>query len=248
MADRAYLPDRDFSEYLEKNNLPLFSLEEQRPLGDFDVLAFNLSSELTLTNVLKILELGRIPLFRGERKAAPLILAGGPLTLNPLPFQEFFDLIFIGEGEEFIKKTSEIFPSLKAASKENILSELSKLSGTFLPGGKKEIKKQSVDLDRWLYPKRRLVPLVDVSHNRLSIEVMRGCAGRCRFCQSKLYYFPCRFRKKENILALIEENLKKTGFEEVALGGLNVTLHPEIEELVSELVGRFKKKRIALSL
>jgi len=248
LCERSYMPSEDMISYLKEKGKSIFSLENKKDLKDFDIIGFSLQTELIITNVIEILSISDIPIFSYERKKEPFIIGGGNITLNPLPYQKFFDFLFVGEAEENLIEFIKRFKEIKDAPRKSILIEASKIDGFYVPGINKTVKKVNVDINKSLYPKNYIVPIVGTVHDRLNVEIMRGCNRKCGFCQARSYYFPYRIRKKENILKMIYSLLEKTGYNEVSLSGLNVTEHPEIDSIIGDLVKEFKEKHISLSL
>jgi radical SAM family uncharacterized protein len=277
VCERFFACDVDMEEALRKNRLGIFSLESCRQLREFDIIGFSLASELTYTNVLNILDLGNIPLKANLRNHAyPLVIAGGPCVLNPEPMHEFFDLFIIGEGEDLIPELIEIYrkykEKFKAAklSKFDLLLKFCQIEGVYVPSlyeakynpeGKIEefkpkikdapsrIKKRYVkDLNTCFFPLDWLVSYVQLVHDRIVLEIMRGCPNRCRFCQSRLTYFPLRIRDIQSILDLASRVYERTGYEEISLAGLSVSDYPKIQELSRSLIDLFKTKVVAVSL
>lgn len=276
-CERFFSPDIDMQRTLTHNHLEIFSLESKRRLKEFDIIGFSLGSELNYTNVLNILQLGAIPLRATSRNPGhPLIIAGGPCTLNPEPMHEFFDLFVIGEAEDLILELIVVYRKYKKdyktsrINKDDFLALFSQIEGVYAPSLYKalyhptgaisefkpkikgitlKIKKRFVkDLDSCFFPLDWLVPYTQIIHDRVSLEIMRGCPNRCRFCQAKSSYFPLRFRNIENILKLAYETCKRTGYEEISLGGLSVSDYYNMEELLQRLVGLLKVKEVAVSL
>lgn len=277
VCERVFSCDLDFDKIIRENNKELLSLESKKPIRDFDIVGFSLGSELDYTNVLNILELGGVPLQAALRDDTyPLIIAGGPSVLNPEPMHEFFDLFLIGEAEDLIlefielyKKKKEDYRSAKL-SKRDLLFILSQTEGVYVPSfydvrygndGKIEefiskvkwapakIKKRFVrDFNSSHFPKDWLVPYIQTIHDRVTVEIMRGCPNTCSFCQAKPQYFPLRVRSVENIMNLAKEAYECTGYEEISLAGLSVSDYPKIEELIGKLIGLFKEKGISVSL
>ncbi len=271
VCERFFAPAADLEKVLREQKCSIFSLESQKNLRDFDLIGFSLGYELCYTNVLNILDLGGIPLKASERDASyPLIIGGGPSVLNPEPMHEFFDLFVIGEAEEVILELIYRYKELRASDKQGLLLELSKIEGVYVPSlynvaydleGKissfepkfisvpAKIKKRFVqDFNQSYFPTQWLVPNIQVIHDRITLEIMRGCPNRCRFCQAKAQYFPLRVRSKENLLNLATQTYAATGYEEISLCGLSVSDHPQIEELLGSLIEYFKDKAVGISL
>lgn len=267
----------DMQNVLRDKRLEAFSLETGRRLKEFDIVGFSLGSELGYTNVLNILDLGAIPLNASLRNHTyPLVIAGGPCVLNPEPMHEFFDLFIIGEAEDLILEVIDVYRKYKkdykasGVSKQELLFMFSQIEGVYAPslyevgytgaGSIKEfkpkikgipvkVKKRTVkDLNTAFFPSNWLVPYVQIVHDRISLEIMRGCPNRCRFCQARPQYFPYRQRDIKNILSLAQRTYKCTGYEELSLGGLSVSEYPGIETLLSGLIDLFKERAVAVSL
>jgi len=273
-AERVYAPEKDFAQILRKYKIPLFSLETRTPLKNFHLLGFSLQYELCYTNVLNILDLAGIPLKSTEREEIfPLIIAGGPCVMaNPEVVADFFDFFVIGEGEEVINEIVEVISGYRlqvtGKDKKTLLLELAKIPGIYIPSFSEvkynlgntilsiqpkgevadEIIARRVNLENVSYPTRPIVPYLETVHERLNIEIMRGCPWACRFCQAGFIYHPYRERSKEKVLSLIEESLPATGYEEIALTGLSISDHREIEGLIKILIQRYGNKHLRLSL
>ncbi|MDD5519013.1 MAG: TIGR03960 family B12-binding radical SAM protein [Candidatus Omnitrophica bacterium] len=277
VCERFFSPQQDMEDALRRENLQILSLESRRKLNEFDLAGFSLGSELDYTNVLNILELGNIPLKSAERDyRQPLVIGGGPCTLNPEPMHAFFDFFVIGEAEDAALEIIDLYRKYKEEykaqriSKEELLLKFSQIEGVYAPalyevsydgqGKIKEfkpkfssvpakVKKRFVkDLNSAYYPREWILPYIQVIHDRLSLEIMRGCPNRCRFCQARQQYFPLRLRGTENVLALAEELYRNTGYEEISLGGLSVSDHPQIEKILKSLMNLFDTKAVSLSL
>jgi len=275
LCERVFSPWPDLSGLLRKEGVPLFSLESKAPVAEFDIVAFTLSYEMNYTNVLQILELSGIPLNAADRAGNyPLVIGGGPCTLNPEPVADFFDLFVIGDGEDVVHEVIDSFRRVKssrAASRTQLLSELAKIEGVYVPsfydvdyyedgrikrftckkeGSPATIKKRVVsDLDNSFYPTKYIVPYTSIIHDRVVIEIMRGCAHRCRFCQAGICYLPVRIRNRETIFRLIGESYKNTGYEEFSLMSLSSGSYPGIVPLADELarMNTLKDNGIGLS-
>lgn len=269
-CERVFSPDADMEKFLRENGLPLFSLESQKPLAEFDMIAFNIGYELAYTNILTVLDLAGIPLTASARRDTdPLVIAGGTAVLNPEPIHEFIDAFFIGEGEEASGEIVAAVKEFKGGSRKALLERLSAIEGVYVPslydvtydekgvmsafvprgGAPALIKKRIVsDLDSAHFPEEWMVPYIQAVHDRVTIEVMRGCPNRCRFCQARNQYYPLRVRKPERVLQLAECLFAKTGYEEFSLTGLSVSDYPYLKDVLSPLVKRFKKEGIGISL
>ena len=262
VAERTYAPWLDLEEQLRRHGLPLFSVDTHRPAADFDVLAFNLSAELTYTNVLNMVDLAGSPVRVADRRPEdPLVGAGGHCTFNPEPLADFLDFVVLGDGEEAVGEITEVVAGWKRAGKpgrEGVLRELAKVPGVYVPsmydarfdGGRLRaitpkhpdvpatVEKRTVtDLADWPYPKQQLVPLTEVVHDRLNVEVFRGCTRGCRFCQAGMITRPVRERPAEQVKSMIRNGLARTGYDEVALTSLSTADMSGIDSIVADTVG-----------
>ncbi|OGX15435.1 MAG: hypothetical protein A2166_04895 [Omnitrophica WOR_2 bacterium RBG_13_41_10] len=276
-CERFFAPAIEMENILRQKNLEILSLESQEALREFDIIGFSLGYELDYTNVLNILDLGKIPLVSSLRNQDyPLVIAGGPCALNPEPMHEFFDFFVIGEAEEAIleiidlyRKHKEKFKAAKISKKE-LLVLFSGIEGIYVPslyevrydrqGKIKEFKPNQIavparikkrfvkDLDSAYFPTHWLVPYLELIHDHATVELMRGCPNDCLFCQARQQYYPFRKRKIENIVKLASGISQETGYEEISLGGLSISDYPDIEKLVRQLSDTFKNKNINISL
>lgn len=245
-CERLFSPDVDLEEYLIKNDIPLFSIETRTKVSDFHVIGFSLQSQLDFTNVLNILKLSKIPIYSEDRNSLPIVIAGGPCTLNPLPLSPFIDAFVIGEGEEVVNEILDNF----TFDREEYLERLNKIKGIYVPKfGKKSVKKRVVfDFENAFFPVKPIVPFVEVAHDRAMVEIFRGCDRGCRFCVSGMEKRPTRERSIKKILSLSEEIIKNTGYEELSLLSLSTSDYSRIEELLIQLKGKFENRKITISL
>jgi radical SAM family uncharacterized protein len=259
VAERAYAPWTDMEAAMRSAGVPLFSVETTRPASEFDVVAFNLSAELTYTNVLNMLDLAGIPLRTQSRCGAdPVVLAGGHCTYNPEPLAEFLDAAVLGDGEEVVSELHEVVATWRrggSTDRRALHQALARLDGVYVPslyapryegdrlvgyevvdGAPATVEKRTVaDLADWPYPKEQLVPLTEVVHDRLNVEVFRGCTRGCRFCQAGMITRPVRERPREQVLQLVRDGIARTGYDEVALTSLSTADFSGIEDVVAAL-------------
>jgi radical SAM family uncharacterized protein len=248
---------------LRSRRLPLFSVDTHRAAGDFDLLAFNLSAELVFTNLLNCVDLAGVPVRSAERTPEhPLVVAGGHCTYNPEPLADFVDLFVIGDGEEVIAEITEIVAEWKKGgrtpgSRERVLRALAAVPGVYVPSmydveydGQRLVsvtpkhadvperveKRTIADLGAWPYPKRQLVPLTEVVHDRLNVEIFRGCTRGCRFCQAGMITRPVRERPAAQVKQMISDGLARTGYDEVALTSLSSADYSGIDEVVKGVI------------
>ncbi len=271
-AERVFAPDTDYAQELEKLAAPLPSLESKIPLNRFDAVGFTLQYELSYTNILHMLRLGKIPINAAERtKDDPLILGGGPCAFNPEPLAQFFDLFIIGDGEEVILEIAQLLATAKndRLSRRETLKRFSEIKGVYVPlffkvdyydsGSVREIipefpekphvqKRLVRSLEEVDYPTMPIVPFAQLIHERISLEIDRGCTQGCRFCQAGMIYRPVRERSCGKVEKLLDQSLASSGFEEFSLLSLSSGDFSLIDPLVSRLVQKYKERRVALSL
>jgi radical SAM family uncharacterized protein len=277
VCERFFAPEADMEQALKTAQRRFFSWESGRALLDFDLLGFSIGSELNYTNILNILDLAGLPLAATSRNQEyPLVIGGGPCTLNPEPLHEFFDLFIIGEAEEAAVELLTLYRKYKAnykagnMTKEELLIMLSSVEGVYAPSLYQadynpaaelvsfkpkfpalapKIKKRIVeDFDSAYFPCNWMVPYVQTIHDRITLEVMRGCPNRCRFCQARSQYYPLRIRKIEKIISLVKLAYAASGYEEVALAGLSVGDYPGLQTLIADLSAYFSRLGVNLAL
>ena len=253
-CERAFAPWVDMEQVLREKRVPLTSLESSTPLDQFDFLGFSLQYELCFTNVLNMLDLSHIPLRAEEREGRfPLVIAGGPSAFNPAPVADFFDAFVLGDGEEVVLEIGDVALRWKEANgkKEDLLKSLSQLEGVYVPslhGERERVRKRTVsDLSLAPFPTCSIVPYMKVVHDRLSMEIARGCKRGCRFCEAGFIHRPYRERDPKGIEKTIYDSLERTGYEEVSLLSLSAGDYSSIGPLLSNLMDRFEPKRVAVS-
>ena len=262
-AERSYAPWTDLEPLLRSHRVPLFSVDTHRPAGDFDVIAFNLSAELTYTNVLNCIDLAGVPVRTADRRPEhPIIAVGGHCTYNPEPLADFVDIVVLGDGEEVVSEITEVVRDWISSgrtegSREHVLRALSQVPGVYVPSlydaefdGDRLVaitprfaevpevveKRTIADLGEWPYPRNQLVPLTEVVHDRLNVEVFRGCTRGCRFCQAGMITRPVRERPADQVRTMVQNGLKRTGYDEVALTSLSTADFSGIEKVVADTV------------
>ena len=249
LCERAYAPWMDMAEALRGSGLPLFSVESGTPLRDFTVLGFTLQYELSYTSVLEMLDLSGIPIrsdARGDKD--PVVIAGGPCAFNPEPLAPFIDCYVIGDGEEAIQ---ELIDAVKGRGRAEALECIAGIPGCYVPafGVPEKIRKRVVhDLDSAPYPQKMIVPFQEIIHDRIMLEVMRGCTRGCRFCQAGMLYRPVRERAPETLLRLADALVQSTGYEEISLSSLSTGDYSCLPALAEAMTRRFEDKRVSLSL
>ena len=253
-CERAFAPWVDMEKVLRGKKIPLSSIESSIPLRQFDIVGFSLQYELCFTNVLNMLDLSGIPLFSKDRDDRfPIILAGGPLTFNPAPVADFFDAMVIGDGEEVISEICDLALERKEANagKEEFLKSLSQLRGVYVPSlcaeGQKIYKRIVSDLNQTSFPTCPIVPYMKVVHDRLNIEMARGCKRGCRFCEAGFIHRPYRERSPKIIHEILKTSLKQTGYEELSLLSLSAGDYSSIGPLLSDLMDRYESDKVAVS-
>jgi radical SAM family uncharacterized protein len=268
VAERTYAPWTDLDVEMRAAGVPLFSVDSHRAATDFDIIAFNLSSELVYTNVLEMLDLADVPIHAADRgDDDQLVIVGGHAAFNPEPLADFIDAAVLGEGEEVVSEITEVVAEWKTAGRtdrEAFLRRLAQVDGVYVPSmydveyhppvdgeviGRiaavtprfadvpGTVDKRTVaDMGEWPYPKHPMVPLTEVVHDRLSVEVFRGCTRGCRFCQAGMITRPVRERPAEQVRTMIREGLRRTGYDEVSLTSLSTADFSDIEPVVKGIL------------
>ncbi|MFA6384519.1 MAG: TIGR03960 family B12-binding radical SAM protein, partial [Candidatus Omnitrophota bacterium] len=276
-CERVFVPDIDMGKALRDAGARLFSLESQKDVRAFDILGFSLGYELSYTNVLSVLDYAGIPFEAVSRgKDHPLVIAGGPAVMNPEPMHEFIDLFVIGEAEEAMVELTSVYRNYKEdylsgrMQKADLLLALCKIEGVYVPsfydvvyhddgtvksytpnraGVPATVKKRVLpDLNALPLPRDWIVPYIQIIHDRLTIEVSRGCPNHCRFCQARSCYYPVRYRKPERVLGAARDYYRQTGYDEISLAGLSVSDYPDLPGLMAQMVAAFKDDGVSISL
>lgn len=271
-AERVFTPGVDMEAYLRRYNIQLMSLESHKSLNRFDIIGFSLLSELNYTNILTMLDLANIPFFASQRDLSyPLIIAGGPCSSNPEPVADFFDAMVIGDGERVILNIARTWIDWKNRAnndKENLLKMLSHIEGVYLPAffepafdrsgfqtllpkfSKYTTVKRTIieDLDKAAFPDAPIIPYGKPVHDRLRVEVSRGCTRGCRFCQAGMLYRPVREKKMETLLDIAEASIAATGYEDISLLSLSTSDYTGLSSLMAHLMDHCESQHIAVSL
>ncbi len=272
-CERVYSPWPDLHKIMKDKKIPLFALESQDPIKDFDFLGITIQYEMCYTNILQILDLSQIPLLAVERtEDDPLVIGGGPCTYNPEPIADFFDLFYIGEGEISYNQLFDTYKECKSRglSRKEILVALSKIEGIYVPslyevtykndgtiasfqptveGVPSTIRKTVVmDTSQIGYPRKPIVPFIKATQDRVVLEIMRGCIRGCRFCQAGMIYRPTRERNVDELKKMAKEMLDSTGHEEISLSSLSSSDYRPLKELLDFLIEEYGSKGVNISL
>ena len=272
-CERVFSPWVDMADLMRQEGIPLFSIESRTPVKEFDLLGITLQYEMSFTNILEALDLAGIPLRREDRKEGPFVICGGPCAFNPEPLAPFVDLFVLGDGEKSTHDTIDVYSGWKKSGlpREEYLKMAAKIPGVYVPslydvaynadgtiasvtpkpgsGAPEVVYKALVnDLTAADYPEKIIVPYGEVVHNRIMLEIFRGCTRGCRFCQAGMIYRPVRERTMDRLLELAEKLVSATGYDEISLMSLSSGDYSCLPELAREMVKKYAEKRVKISL
>ncbi len=271
-AERVFAPGVDMESYMRLSNISISSLESKTPLNEFDIIGFSLLYELNFTNILTILDLAKIPFLSSQRDGShPIIIAGGPCTCNPEPVADFFDAMVVGDGEEVVLDIAQTWINWRYAQnrdREELLIELSKIQGVYIPSFFKTeynrdacqkllpkfsnhsiVKKAVVkNISKENFPDKPILPFGRPVHDRLRLEIARGCSRGCRFCQAGMIYRPVRERSEKDLVLLADKGIAETGYEDLSLLSLSTGDYSCLAQLMETLMGRYRSEKISISL
>ena len=272
-CERVFAPWTDMESKMRENNIPLYALESKDPIRNFDFVGFTLQYEMSFTNIINMLDLAGVPILAKDRgEGDPFVCAGGPCAYNPEPLADIIDFYMMGEGEEIINEVMDVYRQWKHSGKSRVdfLEALVKIEGIYVPslyeftyntdGTIKEflplkpdyptkIKKRIIkDMDKVYFPDKIIVPYTDIVHDRIMLEIFRGCTRGCRFCQAGFIYRPVREKSPERLLELANKLEESTGYEEVSLTSLSTSDYTGLETLTTGLLEDMEERKVNLSL
>lgn len=272
-CERVFTPAIDMEEEMKANNIPLFGLESRQPITNFDFVGFTLQYELSYTNILNMLKLANISIYSKDRKEEdPIVIVGGPCVYNCEPIADFIDIAVLGEAEEVILEITDLYTELKKGnySRFEFLRKAALIEGVYVPSLyevnynedgtvnsvvpkfkeiPKTIRKRIIkNLDEVFYPKETIVPYLNIVHDRIMMEVFRGCIRGCRFCQAGIIYRPVREKSFDRLQEITKNLVSSTGYDEISLASLSTSDYSQLEELVRHLIDEYGSKKIGISL
>ena len=272
-CERVYSPWPDLHNILMETKTPLFALESQEPVRDFDFLGFTIQYELCYTNILQVLDLSGIPLRAGDRtQADPIVIGGGPCACNPEPLADFFDLFYIGESETVMYALMDVYKEAKAQGRSRLefLRAAAAIPGIYVPSlyetdynsdgtiraftpkyagvPARVLRQAETDLSDTFYPDKPVIPYVKATQDKVTLEIQRGCIRGCRFCQAGMWYRPTRRRSLEFLKQRAKTLVENTGYEELSLSSLSSSDYPELKELLEYLIDFCEERKVNISL
>lgn len=272
-CERVFAPAVDMEEQMRDNNIPLFALESRQPIRNFDFVGFTLQYELSYTNILNMLNLAEIPIYSADRNIEdPIIIVGGPCAYNCEPIADFIDIAVLGEAEEVILEIIDLYDKMRGENynKSEFLKQAALIGGVYIPSFydisynddgtvnsvspkfgdiPRIIRKRIVeDLDNVFYPEEMIVPYLNIVHDRIMLEIFRGCIRGCRFCQAGFIYRPVREKSYDRLQRLAKKLISSTGYDEISLASLSTSDYSELGEIVKHLMEEYSDKKIGISL
>ncbi|WP_026475952.1 TIGR03960 family B12-binding radical SAM protein [Alkaliphilus transvaalensis] len=272
-CERVFSPAVDMEEEMRKNKIPLFALESREPIKEMDFVGFTLQYEMSYTNILNMLDLGEIPLYSKDRdENHPFVIVGGPCAYNAEPIADFCDIIILGEAEEVMVEVIDAYREFKntSFSRRSFLEKIASIQGVYIPSfydvtykddgtieavkannpnAPEKLKKRIIqNLDEVFYPEEILVPYLNIVHDRVMLEVFRGCTRGCRFCQAGMIYRPVREKGFDRLQELTGKLLANTGYEEISLSSLSTSDYSNLDSIVRHLIDEYEKDKVGVSL
>lgn len=272
-CERVFAPWPDMEKEMRDNNVKLFALESRDYIKNFDFIGFTLQYEMSYTNIINMLDLAGVPVRAKDREEGqPFVIAGGPCAYNPEPLAEVVDIFALGEGEELLLEIMEAYRSWKTSGKSRLefLKAVSALSGVYVPSlynveynedytikqvspinevTPYKVKKRIIkSLKNAYFPEKIIVPYIEIVHDRIMLEIFRGCTRGCRFCQAGMVYRPIREREVDELVEIADKLLANSGYEEISLSSLSTSDYSRLHELVEKLMSKYESKRVAMSL